>query len=316
MGYDPHFIDGFEIPLPAPEDRVVENAFNDGNFIHHTRYSVLFNQKRGFAACTAHNVDGSSLPEGQYTSRSFRFDPHIKPNSIQVDNKRGYRSFGGSYNPWDRGHLVRRKSMSWGEPDIARICERESDYYSNIVPQHEALHDNAWGPVEDWMMGLAEDGHKRACVFAGAVFTPEDIEHQNAKNEQAIQIPAGFWKIIAILHQGEIKAAAFLLLQEDYDRTDPLVFDPVLEQVRISNIAILTGLDFGNLSSFDPLKFEFDFLSLSHASPRNTDTLSRNTWNSICLECEGVFPDFDAAENSEIDPRVRLQIRSRQDIVL
>ena len=102
------------------------------------------------------------------------------------------------------------------------------------------------------------------------------------------------------------KGVTAKLFQEEFDRVAPLEFDPVLEQVRISNIELLTGLDFGILSSFDPIKFEFDVQSFSHASPRSTDRLSRSIWNSICLECEGVFPDFDAAEGSEIDPQARL----------
>ncbi|MFT6023653.1 MAG: endonuclease G [Ascidiaceihabitans sp.] len=253
MGYDPDFISGHTIPLPVPGARVLRTAFQGGDYIHHSRYSLIFNQDRGFATCTAHNIEGDSLSRKQYKSRSFKFDPLIKPNRLQVDKDRGYRN-----NPWDQGHIARRKSMSWGDPVDAAIAERESDHWSNIAPQHETLHSNAWGLIEDWMLKRVEGGKHRACVFGGPVFTEDDPILQNAPDETPIQIPAGFWKIISIELDGAMRSAAFLLWQRDYDHAEPLPFAPVLEQVRLSTIEVLTGLGFPALRTFDPLLYDRD----------------------------------------------------------
>lgn len=250
MGYDPNFIDGLDLPLPTPSDRVIDASHTGNAFIHHSRYSLLFNEERGFAFCTAHNLDGSSLPDAQYTKRSFSFDPKIKPNSLQVDTDRGYS---GEDNPWDRGHLTRRKSMSWGDEAEARIAEDESDFFSNIVPQHETLHDDAWGNVEDWMLDRVQDHGARACVFQGPVFTQDDPYHQNDAEEDPIRIPAGFWKIIVAKYHSKPRAACFLLWQRDYDSDVPLPFSPVLEQVRLTTIEVLTGLNFPKLRRIDPM---------------------------------------------------------------
>ncbi len=129
MPYNPDFIPDVTVPLPNLSDRVTMSAFNDGTFVEHSRFSLVFNAGRGFASITAHNIDGAALLDNQQTRRSFKLDPLIQPNSIQVGNDRGYK-----HNPWDRGHMVRRKSVSWGNTDEAAVAERESDFYSNICP--------------------------------------------------------------------------------------------------------------------------------------------------------------------------------------
>jgi len=258
MPYDPDFITGQSIPLPTPNDRVVQSAFNSG-FIHHLRHSVLFNRDRGFAFVSAHNIDGTTLPRSQFTSRSFKNDPKIQPTSLQVDRDRGYResaTHGFGPNPWDQGHLARRKSMSWGDEADARIAERESDMWSNIAPQHGNLHDDAWGGIEDWMLERVQEDGQRACVFTGPVFTDDDPVHKNGSNEEPIRIPAGFWKVISVQLNGAMRSAGFLVWQRDYDSDEPLPFAPVLEQVRLTTIEVLTGLTFPALRRFDPLLFD------------------------------------------------------------
>ena len=257
MPYNPEFIVGNVIPLPTPNNRVLNSAFG-GGYINHSRHSILFNQERGFAFISAHNIDGETLSSIQHTRRKFKFDPKIKPRTFQVDRDRGYReSQDGVFgpNPWDQGHLARRKSLSWGNQDEASKAELESDYWSNIVPQHGNLHDDAWGKIEDWMLEHIEKGGRRACVFTGPVFTPDDPNHKNGPNEIPIRIPAGFWKVITIKLNGQLRSAGFLIWQRDYNSDSPLDFAPVLEQVRLTTIEVLSGLTFPALRGFDPLLF-------------------------------------------------------------
>ena len=193
MPYDEHFIDDEVIPLPTATPGVLQSAFG-GEYIHHSRHSVLFNEARGFAFVAAHNVDGSEISKDQYTDRDFGHDPKVTPDDLQVDNKRGYlesasRGFGP--NPWDRGHLARRKSLSWGDKRDASRAELESDFWTNIAPQHKRLHETAWGPIEDWVLDRVQGSGQRACVFTGPVFTAADPVHTNGDGQQPIQIPAG-----------------------------------------------------------------------------------------------------------------------------
>lgn len=298
MAYDPDFINGQSIPLPTPSARVVASAFGNG-FIHHLRHSILFNQDRGFAFVAAHNIDGSSMPPAQFTSRSFKNDPDIQPTSLQVDKKRGYLESpanGFGPNPWDQGHLARRASLSWGAEADARIAERESDMWSNIVPQHGNLHDDPWGSIEDWMLERVEAGGKRACVFTGPVFTDDDPTHQNGPGEIPILIPAGFWKVISILLDGNMRSAGFLVWQRDYASEVPLPFSPVLEQVRLTTIEVLTGLTFPALRQFDPLLFDSTAVPAGPAAPGPSTSDARAHVRDVMLG-DGVVPPAGLSED-------------------
>jgi endonuclease G len=251
MGFDPDFIQGFAVRVPTLGERLRESAFDNGALLDHTRYTIVFNQDRGFAIYTAHNIDGAAIiPEGEIPRHDrFRLDPDV-PSQFQVNNNRGY-----SNNPWDRGHLVRRRALHWGNRAEAEQADGESYFWTNIAPQHENLHDTAWGRIEDWMLEFADQGDKQAAIFTGPILTLDDPEHRNQPNKPPIRIPGGFWKILAIKHQGNLKAAGFLVWQRDFDKPTPVNFDPLLEQVRITTIEFLTGLTFGDLRNADPLRF-------------------------------------------------------------
>lgn len=318
MPYDPGFIPGRTIPLPTPSDKVLQSAFG-GGYIHHLRYSVLFNEQRGFAFISAHNIDGKTIPKKQHTKRSFRNDPKIKPTSLQVDRDRGYResaTHGFGPNPWDQGHLARRKSMSWGDKDDAKIAERESDFWSNVAPQHENLHDDAWGSIEDWMLERVEGDGQRACVFTGPVFTDDDPEHKNGANEKPIRIPAGFWKVVSVELNDAMRAAGFLVWQRDYDSEQPLPFAPVLEQVRLTTIEVLTGLTFPALRLFDPLLFDRRERALAPSISNSRSTVRRRMLRGIATAPRGTVAGISEAEVIRATAPGTAAVTSPRDIVL
>ena len=257
MPYDPQFIAGVDLPLPTLAASVQATAFDNGTPIEHPRFSIIFSEARGFAIVTAHNINGADMIAEGVIPRvdAFRFDTKV-PNSIQIDDDQGYKGFPTQQdNPWDRGHLVRRRSLHWGDEQEARQADRDSYFWTNIAPQHEKLHDTAWGDIEDFMLQTALDATKRACVFQGPVLTIDDPVITNKPGEEPFQLPAGYWKVFCIQHDGELRAACFLVWQRDFDALD-MSFDPVLEQVRITTIEFLTGLTFpDNVRTADPLRF-------------------------------------------------------------
>ena len=275
--YDPEFVPGCVIDLPNLGARIKDTAFLGGTPITHTRFSIIFNQARGLATVTAHNIDGASvIEEGEIPRKNrFRLDPDV-PRHLQIDNDRGY-----VHNPWDRGHLVRRRSLHWRGLDEAKTADSESFFWTNIAPQHNRLHSSAWGNIENWMFEATDDADRQAAVFTGPVFTPEDPFITNKPGEQPIQIPAGFWKVIALKDQGELLAAAFLVWQRDFDKAEPVAFDPILEQVRLTTVEVLTGLSFPTvLQGADPLRFG---AALEGAAFRFNASLTR----SAAVTCPG-----------------------------
>ncbi|MCP3998443.1 MAG: DNA/RNA non-specific endonuclease [bacterium] len=252
MTYDPEFINGETVVFPQLSDRLQAEAFGAGDPVEHSRFSIVMHAARGLAIFTAHTIDGAEMiDEGEIPRKDrFRFDPTI-PRAVQTDNDQGYYK-----NDWDRGHLVRRRSMHWGNLGAAEQADRESYYWSNIAPQHHKLQDKAWGKIEDWMLDHAEGGDRRAIIFTGPVLSPDDPEIINRPGEDPLQIPAGFWKIIAVKPHNKLRAAGFLVWQRDFDHDTPVDFAPYLEQVRITTIEFITGLSFGELRKADPLRFE------------------------------------------------------------
>lgn len=250
MPYDPKFIPGCTLPLPKLGPTVQQFAFNGGIPISHTKFSILFHQVRKFAIACAHNIDGASMIKaGEIKRKSFVLDPDV-PDQLQVADKQGYHK-----NPWDRGHLVRRRAVQWGNKADAIDADRQSSYWTNIAPQHKNLQKSAWGKIEDWLLDVADKNDKRLSVFTGPVLLSNDPELKNKPNTEPIQIPAGFWKIVALKHQAKLRAASFLVWQRDYDNATPVKFDPVLEQVRLTTIEFLTDLAFVELRNADPLQF-------------------------------------------------------------
>jgi endonuclease G, mitochondrial len=61
---------------------------------------------------------------------------------------------------------------------------------------------------------------------------------------------------ISIIQQALQCPCPPLSWQRDYDSEKPLPFAPVLEQVRLTTIEVLTGLTFPALRAFDPLLFD------------------------------------------------------------
>lgn len=264
MGYNEGFLGGDLVPGPELSPSIAQEALGGGLPIDHVRYSLIFHATRGLAICAAHNIDGSTLlPEGTIKRRDrFRLDDKVSRH-LQIDNDRGYRN-----NRWDRGHLARRRSLHWGDRAEAEQADSESYFWTNIAPQHERLHDTAWGPIEDWMLERAESDDHRAAVFTGPVLTPDDPEHRNAPDEEPFQIPAGFWKVMVVPHQGSRTVAAFVVWQRDHDSEHPVTFDPFLEQVRLTTIEYLTRLSFPALRPLDPQRSASAARTPAPAQPR------------------------------------------------
>ncbi len=259
MPYDPDFLGSVAVPLPALLPDTAAHAWNDGEPVHHTNYSLVFNQSRGLAVYTAANVDGDRMVSN-IRRKGFTLDPDV-PKQIQIDNDRGYKGFPDPpANPWDAGHLARRKDVHWPDRSTALAAETDTSRWTNIAPQNAKLNQRNWREVEDWLLGLADDNDQRLSVFTGPVFTTTDLVWKNKADELEIRIPSGYWKVGFFLHGGQLKAAAFLIWQTDVvpsvEDFDPDAFDPVLEQVRLLTIEHLAGLSFGDVARrADPLHF-------------------------------------------------------------
>ena len=121
--------------------------------------------------------------------------------------------------------------------------------------------------------------------------------------------------MITINLNGAMRSAGFLVWQRDYDSEEPLPFEPVLEQVRLTTIEVLSGLTFPSLRLFDPLLFDQQGRrrDLSISSAR--DNLRRRMIRPFEAARE-TDPELHADLLIEATSPGNAAIRSMRDIVL
>jgi endonuclease G len=247
-------------------------------------YSVVMNKARRLAFFSMVNVDASRRPagagrDGDRWYLDTRIDEKYqlgadfygKQQDLEIDR---------SLNPFDRGHLTRRLDAQWGPgANQAKRNGDDSFHWTNCSPQHWKFNQGAkrWLGLEDYVIqAFAHDAEGRATVINGPVFDapPSGLDGSSRvvpKLDGAprkdptfggVAIPKLFFKIVACSRSdGSLGAAGFLMSQEDLlanvDRLtgmdpppDEMLTDAEakLYQVRLADIARLTGLDLGALA--------------------------------------------------------------------
>ncbi|MGY1960779.1 DNA/RNA non-specific endonuclease [Nocardia gipuzkoensis] len=205
-GYDARFL-ASPIPLPVVDARIrpdVATAFDGSEVLHYTHFSLAMRRSRKFAIWVAWNIDGASIRKLSRKRIDFVKDPRLDVDA-QVGNEL-YRD-----NRLDRGHLARRADLLWGGPAEAATANKDSFFYTNITPQMDDFNPSArnglWGRLEDAVFVDASVDDLKVSAFGGPVFADDDREFRQVK------IPREFWKIIAFVENGELKARGFLLSQ-------------------------------------------------------------------------------------------------------
>ncbi|MDQ7821250.1 MAG: DNA/RNA non-specific endonuclease [Candidatus Eremiobacteraeota bacterium] len=260
-GYEESFLGGDKkVPFPKMTDDTAETVLHFGRegetVRNYTHFSIVMNKDRKMALFTANNLDGKSLRDD------------IKRGKWEIDEIIGAENQLGDYiysgNNLDRGHMVRRRDVVWGDRQEATRANNDTFFFPNAVPQHGSLNQNNWHDLENWLLQRADQQEKRLSVFTGPVFSSDDISYRGS------QLPGEFWKIVILERESDHKlaAAAFMMSQkeliqhinnkktpqgrgggESQDMVDTSAVAPY--QVTIDTIEKATGLDFGDLKDID-----------------------------------------------------------------
>lgn len=253
-GYDRAFLDGPPLPLPtftgtAAKDTVKfagPHGKTDELRYHH--FSVVMSRSRRFARLTAVNIDGRQSVDFERENDAWSFDPRID-RKFQVGNPL-YAN-----NPFDRGHLVRRRDPVWGGPQVATFANGDTFHFTNCSPQHENFNRNPqlWAGLENYILNNADSRDLRVTVFTAPVLRRTDPQFFDVK------VPLQFWKVVAFLRpDGALASSAYLLSQEklveEVVTDEEFVFGAYKTfQVSVSRIATDASLDFGPLVAADVL---------------------------------------------------------------
>lgn len=266
-GYDPEFL-GFAASLPkvVDEDHGPVATFAAGETVlryHH--FSVVMNARRRLAYLAACNIDlAAPFQHDRQGSDRWFFDPRLAA-SLQAGNE--YYAD----NPLDRGHLVRRADVAWGQSaEQAKLANDDSFHWTNCAPQHEIFNQSRlsdrhglllWGSLENAVAQLARRFGHRLSVLNGPVFADTDRPYR-----ENFFVPSEYWKLILVKDdQGSPRALAFRLSQSDQiadlprERFQPDEVAPYVPfQIAVRDLAALTGLDLDAFAAWDPLETAAD----------------------------------------------------------
>ena len=291
-GYDPKYLgNNFEVPLPKVRTKKFGKVLlfqGKKKELKYWNYSVVMNSERKLAYFSAANVDSGNFRGNRDADGDTWFKDTRIPEDVQIGKEfyKKQKEFEADrlQNPFDQGHLTRRKDLQWGKNDQdAKRNGDDSFHYTNCSPQHWRFNQNSkgfgiWFRLEESALKTLSSGAK-LCIINGQVFNAP-LSTINADGEPRIninggikdgtfggvQIPKQFFKVIAYKKGGKLLAKAFVVSQENLlttiDRYYPaeaavLTDEEVrLYQVRIADLEKLTNLDFGNLKEADVPKVD------------------------------------------------------------
>lgn len=204
-GYDPKFL-GPRVDVPEPTTSSDVYDFRGSNLIPYTHFSVCLSTARKMPRFVAWNIDGSELKAYGRKGLDFTVDPRVE-EKYQAGNE----LYEG--NKLDRGHIARRADLVWGPATEAQRANRDSFFYTNITPQHQAFNQSQraglWGLLENAIFEDVDVDDLRVSLFGGPIFKTTDMEYRGYR------IPAAFWKVIAYLEATQLRAKAYVLTQDD-----------------------------------------------------------------------------------------------------
>jgi endonuclease G len=266
-GYDPKFLDGFVVPLPVADPKLVAPLAHgphaaEGELVYE-HFSIKLHARKRMALFTATNVDGPSYIEidrktgkpSAEASETWFPDPRVDPKYV-LD-----AAFFAQWSYYfDRGHLTRRSDPTWGDGDTAARANADTFTRTNWTPQHFRFNESAkfWQGVERYILehgALAQNS--RLCVLQGPV-----LRGAFARCDD-VEVPLRFWKIVAWVGATGPKVAGFLVSQEKLLGEARVGIKPATAgtpiqvdhwRATIAAIAKQTGLDFGELGRHDTFK--------------------------------------------------------------
>jgi endonuclease G len=242
-GYDPSFLDGFNITLPLGTGSAKNDMLTIGGGpdveLKYMHFSVIMSVARRMPMLTVVNIDASQsrrLPRISTWSFDGRIEKNHQFGDALYDN-----------NALDRGHMVRREDPVWGSLEEAKTANEDTFHFTNSCPQMAGVNQQTWLSLENYILQHARADKMRVTVFTGPFFSEDDLEYRDAR------VPAAFWKVVAIVtDDGRPSATAYKVSQARELAELEFVFAGFKTyQISIQQVMKATDLDFSHLLEFD-----------------------------------------------------------------
>lgn len=176
--------EGFEVPTYAANEDI----------IRHIGYTASYNHETLCPNWVAWELTAAEKNGQEEKSRNFSRDPEVAfPKASRED----YANSG-----WDKGHMAPHADMKWSLQALA-----ESDYFTNICPQHRTMNSSAWRKIEDLTRDMAER-YDTVWAVCGPIY--DSLPHRLI-GEAGVHVPDRFFKALAVKVAGRYHAVGFLM---------------------------------------------------------------------------------------------------------
>lgn len=249
-GYDEDFLD-VHLDLPKVDEEYQDQiaplkSDPTKSELEYTHFSVVMNKMRRTPMFTAVNIDGA-----QYNPKKRNGNWDLDPR-IDSQHQLGGRAY--SSNPFDRGHLIRRRDPMWG-PNADR-ASKDTFAYTNAALQHSSLNQHDWLDLENHILSVARRNESKITVFTGPVLKDTDPSFDNnGRMRKPTKIPTAFWKVM-VWNDPEkgLMSESFLMSQEKQatgsgvpDRREERLKEFSDFRIPLDELEELTHLDFGEI---------------------------------------------------------------------
>lgn len=209
----------------------------DGQLIHHTHYSLSYNEKWEQAEWVAYTLTKGEL-SGKRVKREKRFRPDYDVRTRSAYH-RDYTNSG-----FTRGHLAPAGDMSFD-----KVAMEESFYMSNMSPQTRPFNNGIWRELEettrDWARSKGE-----LVIVSGPLFHDKSYD---VIGDNRVAVPHAFFKIL--LYKRDGKAGESIAFNIPHETSEKHLENYI---VSINEIEELVGLNFFDDLFDDESEEEFE----------------------------------------------------------
>ncbi|QOG02762.1 DNA/RNA non-specific endonuclease [Flavobacterium sp. MDT1-60] len=188
--------------------------------VKHKYYTLSYNEKFEQAEWVAYELKKEYLKNNDFKRPYFIEDPKVTTGSADWRN---YKKSG-----YDKGHLCPA-----GDMEFDKSAYTDTFFTSNISPQKHDFNSGVWNRLEQKVRYWAGK-YSDIYIVTGGILKDSDKKI----GTEEVSVPKYFYKIILAKSGKEHKAIAFLVPNEDSDKS---LYDFV---VPIETLEKMTGIDF------------------------------------------------------------------------
>lgn len=226
---------------PVVEDP--KKAMKDVVILKRKGYWVGWSPTCGHPLYVAYTIPKSKALNALDKRPPFAVDPEARACPAPEDYTR---------SGYDRGHMAPNYLIG---TRYGKAAQKETFLMSNIVPQKPDLNRGPWKALEQ----IVADDLPSVGEVLWVITGPVPSEKRSYLKRGKVRIPKGFFKIIATVKDGELRALGLYMSQEERGDKQPrycfVSIDAIEAMTGLNFFGELTEADQAILESVEPTRF-------------------------------------------------------------